>query len=43
MGLDVQEIYWVGVRMPVKDKGGGSEVVRKDFISAVGLTSVKGE
>lgn len=32
-----------GGEMPVKHKGGRSEVVRRDLVSAVGLTPVKGE
>lgn len=32
-----------GGGMPVKHKGGRSEVVRRDLVSAVGLTPVKGE
>lgn len=42
MESDVQEI-WGGGEMPVKHKGGRSEVVRRDLVSAVGLTPVKGE
>lgn len=41
MELDVQEIWGWG--MPVKHRGGRREVARRDFVSAVGLTPVKGE